>query len=100
MTRREFLTFPARSLLPIATRHKAAVQMSSLTAQLEQLQPWPERADDKPETMTLEQLTLKVRVHTGVDEILAKMIGIHTRQIHWLLRMVAGPEVPAAKGEI
>lgn len=72
-----------------------------LLVELERLmQPWPDRANRKPETMTLEELTMKVHVHTGIDEIHSLILGEHTRLIAWLLRMVARESVPPANGRI
>jgi hypothetical protein len=50
--------------------------------------------------MTLEELTLKAQVQSGINEILSKMIGVHTKQIRHLYWRVGGEMYPPAKGEL
>lgn len=64
------------------------------------LQSWPDRANRKPETMTLEELTLKAHVQIGINEILSKMVGAHSKQIRHLYWLVGGETYPPAKGEL
>lgn len=78
LSRRRLLTLPALALM----------------------QSWPDRANQKPEPMTLEELTLKMQVQGGINEILSKMIGGHTRQIRHLYWLIGGETYPPAKGEL
>lgn len=50
--------------------------------------------------MTLEELTLKMRVQIGIDQIHSQILGEHTRLLRWLVQMVGGETYPPAGGRL